>query len=336
MSLTVSSAFNTFRKDVVDLPADITARARSSRNYLFEQIVYLAKNNNDFPLLHDGIRSFIPFGSFARKTKIRPLDDVDIMATLSSKGAVEYQSTSFSNHNVRITDLSSPLSPFADNSGYVNSTQILNKIKNYLSSVSSYSKAELKKNMQAVVLNLQSYAWSFDIVPALPVARSGSIIYYLIPDGFGKWIRTDPRIDAKNITNVNAKHNGQFLGLIRILKSWNNLKYYKPCLSSYYFETLAIKVFDNLYTDTSYYPSAITYFFQQCPYYLMSSCADPKRLGGNLDADVSFEEKIKLKNYMSSQLQVAQQALDYEKYSRDREAIIQWQNIFGKDFPYYG
>lgn len=338
MPFTVSSAFNYFCKDVVDLPTDATEKARTSRDYLFQQINNLAKNSYDFPSLYSGIRSFMPFGSFARKTKIRPLDDIDILVLLNGFGVSEHQSASFSGSKIGLTDWSSPLSSFIDNTGYVNSTKILNKIKTNLFSVSNYRKAEVRKNMQVVSLDLISYDWSFDIVPAIPVNRSSSINYYLIPDGYGKWMKTDPRIDAQNITNTNLKHNGKFLGLMRLLKYWNSCcgLYYKPRLGSYYFETLVIKVFGNSYTDISHYPSAIIYFFEQCPYYLMSLCADPKRLGGNLDANVSIEEKIKLKNYMSSQLQVARQALDYEKYSRHKEAIILWQNIFGKNFPSYG
>lgn len=338
MPFTVSSAFNRFCKDVVDLPTDTTEKARTSRDYLFQQINNLAKNSYDFPCLYSGIRSFMPFGSFARKTKIRPLDDIDVLVLLSGYGTSENKLGFSAVSKLTLTEWSSPLSPFIDNSGYVNSTKILNKIKTNLFSVSNYRKAEVRKNMQVVCLNLMSYDWSFDVVPAIPINLSGSIDYYLIPDGYGKWMKTDPRIDAQNITNTNLKHNGKFLGLMRLLKYWNSCcgLYYKPRLGSYYFETLVIKVFSNLYADISNFPSAVIYFFQQCPYYLMSPCADPKRLGGNLDANVSLEEKIKLKNYMSSQLQVAQQALDYEKYSRHREAIIQWQNIFGKDFPSYG
>ena len=338
MPFTVSSAFNYFCKDDIDLPTSVTQKARTSRDYLFEQINNLAKNSYDFPSLYNGIRSFMPFGSFARKTKIRPLDDIDILVLLNGFGVSEYQSASFSGSKIGLTDWSSPLSSFIDNTGYVNSTKILNKIKTNLFSVSNYRKAEVRKNMQVVSLDLISYDWSFDIVPAIPVNLSSSINYYLIPDGYGKWMKTDPRIDAQNITNTNLKHNGKFLGLMRLLKYWNSCcgLYHKPRLGSYYFETLVIKIFSNSYTDISHYPSAVIYFFEQFPYYLMSPCADPKRLGGNLDANVSFEEKIKLKNYMSSQLQVARQALDYEKYSRHKEAMMLWQNIFGKNFPFYG
>lgn len=336
MPFTVWSAFNDFRQNMVDLPTDTTDKARVSRDYLFDQITRLAYNNTDFPRLYNGNRSFVPFGSFARKTKVRPLDDIDVLVLMNGYGTYEYQLTIGSSCRLGISEPSSHLLQFVDETGYVNSTRVINRIKLHLFSISNYQKADLKKNMQAVVLNLKSYPWVFDIVPAVPMGNNGVINYYLIPDGYGNWIRTDPRLDARNITAVNSKHNGKFLGLMRLLKYWNNRAYYKPRLGSYYFETLVIKVFSSLWAEITDYPNAIRYFFEQCPTYLMTSCPDPKNLGGNLDANVTRDVKIKIRDFMIQQLQVADFALYYEKYSRHREAIAEWRKIFGSDFPIYG
>jgi hypothetical protein len=333
MPYTVWGAFDRFRKDAVDLNPTITDRARSSRDYLFYQLKRLAQNNVGFPRL---LGEYISFGSFARKAKIQPLDDIDVMVLLNGEGTEEVPSpnSNFTN-SLRIKDSSATLSKFTDGYGYVNSTKVLNSIKNHLFLVSSYKNAEIKKTMQAVTINLKSYDWVFDVVPSVPVVDYlGQIHYYLIPDGMGNWIRTDPRIDAENITKVSLIHNRKFLPLIRLLKYWNR-RVHKPRLSSYYFETLVIKTFQYspLITD---FPNAINYFFDCCPSYLRASCPDPKNLGSGLDASIDKTTKEKVINAMSEASSFAGYALMYEANSDHKQAIYWWQRIFGSEFPDYG
>ena len=333
MVYTVWGAFDRFRKDTVDLPPDITKKARTSRDYLFNQINTLANNNADFPKLKGGYRSF---GSFARKTKIQPLDDVDVLILLDG-GNTEEQSSYIEPYTyyLKAKDALAPLYLFTDDDNYVNSTKILNKIKSHLSSISNYQKAEIKKTMQAITLNLKSYDWVFDIVPAVPVYNySGSIAYYLIPDGKGKWIRTDPRVDSDNVTKINSKHNGKFLPTLRLLKYWNR-RTHKPRLQSYYFETLAIKVFQYA-SSINDFPTAIKYFFDNCPIYINQICADPKGLGGALDLYVSQDTKDKVIAAMSDASTSAGYALMYEADSNGDKAIYWWGRVFGSEFPSYG
>jgi hypothetical protein len=66
MATTVTGAFNTFQKDIVNLDSSTTINARSSRNWLLEQIAKFPDKNSNFPILYPDIN--IAFGSFARKT----------------------------------------------------------------------------------------------------------------------------------------------------------------------------------------------------------------------------------------------------------------------------
>src|SRR5262249_43762422 len=155
-------------------------------------------------------------------------------------------------YRLKINSNTAPLALFSNDYNYANSTKILNKIKTSLASVSNYNKAEIKKTMQAVTLSLVSYDWVFDIVPAVPINNgSGGTAYYMIPNGSGEWILTDPRIDSTNVTGANSWHDGEFLPTMRLLKYWN-LRTHKPRLSSYYFENLALKVFRYATKITSY------------------------------------------------------------------------------------
>lgn len=165
----------------------------------------------------------IGYGSFARKTKKRPLDDIDLMILLKTKDALGCDLADQPHHQrLYITSRAAPLAQYADENGYISSTRVLSKVKNSLSGISNYSKAEIKRNQQAITLNLTSYTWTFDIVPAAAVGdAAGNTVYYLIPNGTGNWMRTDPRSNAAKVTIVNQQHGNIILPLTRLLKYWN-------------------------------------------------------------------------------------------------------------------
>jgi len=332
---TVWGAFNEFREKTVDLGAETTKGARSSRDYLVDQLKAIAKNDSAFPRL---IGNYLPFGSFARSTKIQPLDDIDILLPLVGTGTFSVRSSNnIYTYWLKIASPDAPLAIFPDDHGYVNSTKILNKIKNGLSGISKYKKAEIKKNMEAVTLSLSSYEWVFDIVPAVPISNGQggtAYAYYLIPNGLGDWKRTDPRIDSNNVTRINGWHNGNFLPTVRLLKYWNG-RPIAPKLASYYFETLALKVFDSA-SKISDFPIAVDYFFKYCSLHLWSSCPDPKGLGPPLDDGIDYATKKKVADALDEAGKYSDYALMYERNSEHEKAIYWWQRIFGDKFPKYG
>jgi hypothetical protein len=344
MPWTVGSAFEQFRRDVVDLDPKNTEKARASRDYLFDQIKTLAKNNSDYPKLKSD-SPFISFGSFARRTKIKPLDDIDFLVILNGTYIVPEMIDISNTHTLQFirpsisfvgTRPSMTLEPLVDRNGYINSRTVLDKIKFHLSSVKNYEKAEICRNREAVTLKLNSYTWNYDIVPAIPIFyNSGVIAYFSIPDGKGNWKPTNPLIDQRNTTTINAYHDGKFLSIIRLLKYWNGITFNKPMLRYYYLETLAIKVFDGSPKITDL-PTAVKFFFDKCSYYLKQPCPDLKGLEPDLDADLNWSQKERVINVMANASTCAGYALTYESNSKHKDAIEQWQFIFGSKFPNYG
>lgn len=69
MSKTVKMAFNEFLKEKVNLDSDVSSTARSSRNWLIDQIHNFTNKDEKFPSFYKNID--IGFGSFARNTKKR-------------------------------------------------------------------------------------------------------------------------------------------------------------------------------------------------------------------------------------------------------------------------
>lgn len=333
MPFTVWGAFDSFRKDTVDLPQTQTQTGRTSRDYLFEQIKKLPAKYPWFPRL---IGSYLPYGSFARSVKIRPLDDIDVLVLLVGTG------TTISNGSsdpytiwLRIENSTAPLAMYPDDHGYVNSTKVLNAMKAALSDVPAYAKADITRNGEAVTLSLSSYPWAFDVVPAVPVNNGqGGFSYYLIPNGSGDWKATDPRRDARRTTTANQRHYGELLPTIRLLKYWNR-RVHKPRLPSYHFENLIISEFQTA-PPIAGYPTAVSQFFSTCSTSIWLSCPDPKGLGPALDRDIEPVTKLKVSEAMKEAAQFASYATMYEGLDEHDSAIYWWGRIFGPDFPEYG
>lgn len=333
MVRTVGGAFAAFRSNTVDLDADQTCTARTSRDYLIKQIRTLAGNDSAFPRLGGDP---IHYGSFARRTKIRPLDDIDFMVVMNGNGTAEDHRGEGKSW-LRIADNTAPLAAYPDAHGYVSSIKVLNRMRDELSRLPAYRKAEVRRNQQAVVLSLTSYSWSFDIVPAVPVIGGyfSTVLHYVIPDGSGDWMRTDPRKDQTWVTRINQRHNNLFLPLVRVLKHWNvNEAQTKPRLQSYYLEALAARVFDGAPLIQSL-PDGAERFFSTAGIYVSQSCPDPKGLGPALDANVSSETKQKVRLALGEATQRVGYARMYERQGNQKDAIYWWGRVFGSNFPSY-
>lgn len=331
MPRTVQAAFDLFRANTVDLDPAQTQAARKSRDHLLAQMDGLSSSDSAFPKF-TGDREL--FGSFARNTKIRPLDDIDIMPVLDAFGLT--LSWAGAKARLQVSKPSAPLAPWADDSGYVNSRRLLNAVKSGLSRLATYNNAELHRNQQAVTLKLSSYPWNFDLVPSLRVSNSGpeNTDYFLIPDGQSDWMQSDPRKAHEAATSLNQAHDGQFIPSVRLLKFWKNKKGFGG-LSSFAFETFVANVFRGM----SLHPNihlAFGCFFDKAPNYVFERWDDPARFSGDLGAEVPFETKTILQAQLLEAARVANAAYRDELANNHAASIAKWRAHLGDDFPNYG
>ena len=198
---TVNEAFTTFLKDHINLDSGQTDQARKSRDWLLAQIHLFPDKDVWFPRLYS--EKDISYGSFARRTKKRPLDDIDMMIALSGDSGSYLELTD--RIEIYISEPTSRLQALCfDNTNTLNSRKIINKFVSLLSKVPQYERAGIKRNMEAATLNLSSYPWTFDSCTCFFTAKDWSYRdYYIIPDGKGHWKKTDPRIDRKRVQDVN-------------------------------------------------------------------------------------------------------------------------------------
>ena len=327
MATTVNNAFAEFMKDKVNLDKDKLKIARSSRDNLIDNIKGFSGDSDFFKVYEERI---LRFGSFERHTKIRPIDDIDVMLCMSGEGKRTYTELSGTIY-IKGCDSDYNNGLLTYGTDYLNSTKVINRFIFKLSELNDYSKAEMHKNHEAATLQLKSYTWNFDIVPCFYTYTN----FYLIPDGAGNWKKTDPRIDNERTKSINQKHNGKLLELIRLVKYWNNRKVTLK-IGSYLLECMILNRYENMNTPDNWW---IDFQFRDTLKHLSSailaSVDDPKGIQGNLNG-FSWDDRFKISNALSKTYDKAVEAVNLEIDKKDQKgAITKWREVLGNDFPEY-
>lgn len=322
MQSRVSEAFRDFLRNHVNLAPDVVSSARESRDNLLKNISELGSKDNFFTLCSD---FDIQFGSFARKTKCTALDDIDLMIGLSAGGAY-YTDYSFDDVEITAGNDQAQLE-CTDDGGILNSRKVLNKFKKQLELLWDYSRSEIKRNGEAITLNLKSKEWSFDIVPCFyTVPELDGRNYYLIPNGKGGWQKTAPDKDREHVSRVNQDKGGRVLELVRLCKKWNELKKAKT-IPSYLLETMIIEFAES----QEELAASIEVRFRDALCYIAENITRPVYDMKDIQGDINnLGDKDKF-------LLGAKAKTDYKKACRavssdDREALKMWGEILGGDF----
>jgi hypothetical protein len=326
MATTVQNAFEEFNKDVVNLDSDRTKKARASRDWLLGKLSgFDQKEGLYFPFEYND--KHIKFGSFARNTKIRELDDIDLMFCLKADNA--YYSHSCGIYYIHTENAGERLKKLSSDN-ILNSTKVINKFVSALSNVEHYSSADIHKRGEAAILTLTSYEWNFDIVPCFYTVEG----FYLIPDGKGNWKATNPIIDQELITNVNQRYNGLALQLIRTLKYWNRHNSTNT-IGSYLFEQIVINFVKQKTELSQWIDFDIRDFFSYLSNNIFSPVYDPKNIQGNIN-DLNFQEQHSISEKAEWAFNKAKEAISAETNEKNQEkAINKWREIFGNKFPKY-
>lgn len=332
MSKSIYTSISTFSKDFVDLDYRDLDKARSSRKWLVSKIEEFPSMDASFPKLYPG-ENDVQMGSFRRHTKIRPIDDIDFIIVFNGAGSTYSSNYGDDSLKINVPKSSDRLHLLTNDDSTLNSIKLVNQLKKSLSTVSHYENAEIKRNQEAVTLKLKSYSWNFDIVPAFLTASDvEGRSYYLIPDGSGKWKKTDPRIDSKRVTEVNKKRNGEVLKYIRLIKYWNK-RSRTPSIGSYLLENLVLNYFD-VHDLSVTNQSTLRDIFNYLSTSIYSTCPDPKQIQGDLN-DLDSDTKMKFSDAAKIAYISANKAISYSIEQDQKMAHVEWKKIFGEDFPNY-
>lgn len=333
MASSVIQAFNEFLSETVNLRPGQATTARASRDWLLEQIKGFEDNVGNFPRLYSDKTT--NFGSFSRNTKIRPLDDIDIMSCLMAEGST--YSEGLLTISIEVADSAGRLKELCNpGTNTLNSIKLVNKYVAALKTVPQYRNAGAKRNQEAAVLQLNSYDWSFDIVPCFfTVQDFYGRSYYLIPDGSGEWKKTDPTIDKDRTSSINQSHDGNVLNVIRIIKYWNK-RPTMPSASSYLLEVVILNYYASKMTKASEFvdleiPGVLEYIWLN----ILNDVQDPKGIQGNINS-LTADERSRISTRAWSDKCKAEEARSLENDKNYKASINKWVEIFGDEFPRYG
>ncbi len=332
MALTVIEAFNEFMVDTVNLDPEQTTKARSSREWLVGQIGSFTDKDERFPDIYTEKNIF--YGSFTRRTKKRPLDDIDMMICLKANGCTYYE---YSDRiEMTVPDTATRFLDYRnEGTSILNSRKLINALVRKLSDVPQYKSADVKRNQEAATLKLTSYDWVFDIVPCFfTTPELDGRTFYLIPDGNGNWKKTDPRLDAEKLSKLNKTHEGNLLNVIRAVKYWNT-RPTMPTMGSYLLENMILDYYSERTTVASHYVDIeIEKVLIEIHRRVYNPVNDPKNIQGNLNS-LSWDDKNKISDKAYQDHSKANDARQLEEAKNYKDSINKWIEIFGDKFPRY-
>ena len=243
-------------------------------------------------------------GSYSRRTKTRPLKDVDIFFVLDREKEKKY--------------LTEPLLLLTDFKKCLASKY--GELKVYIGRRSIGIDIALGTNEEDRVL-------SIDAVPVFEVTD-----YFQIPDNVLKdWIKTNPKIHAEKATNANKAFDGEWMPMVKMIKKWNETQG-KPIKPSFLIEVMALQI---LYPPFSGgYVYELKSFFATVFDRIGEVWPDPAGLGSPV-SDQMDPSKINLARQKLSEVgKYIDQAILLEKQGNQGGCLRIWRdNIFGDMFP---
>lgn len=332
MAKTVIEAFDKFMIETVNLDSEQTKRARSSRDWLVGQINVFSDNDERFPSIYTEKNVF--YGSFTRRTKKRPLDDIDMMICLKANACTYYE---YSDRiEMTVPDTATRFLDYRnEGTSILNSRKLINAFVRKLSNVAQYKSADVKRNQEAATLNLMSYDWVFDIVPCFFTSPEfDQRTFYLIPDGNGNWKKTDPRLDSEKLSKLNKIHEGNLLNVIRAVKYWNT-RPTMPTMGSYLLESIILEYYsEQTAVASQFVDMELVNVFFAIHRRIYNPVSDPKNIQGDLN-NLSAEDKKKISDRAYQDYERAFEARKLEKEKNDKDSINKWIEVFGDKFPSY-
>lgn len=266
------------------------SQGATSQNHIRDLLINKSRSDASFPRFIEG--DFLS-GSYARGTKIFPLDDIDIMMVLDGTGLFAIRDGSYWNATVRGSTLANnPVLRELDWQGLLSSRRVMEILQNALKQ--SYPNSKVAKDGQAINVWLDSHGLGMDVIPCFHVIPAdGSRDVYYIPAGSQTdgWMMTNPKIDENISDQLHSHHNEKLKPVIKLIKLWNRV-FNNNRLRSYHLESVAWYVFARAPNKITHYGTALLYFFQNAGSHIAVSCPDPTNIGGPIDTYLNPQDRI--------------------------------------------
>jgi predicted nucleotidyltransferase len=296
--LTVDEAFRKFksRLELNDREqANAAARHNEVRDFLRTKFAV----DNDFLT-----------GSYRRWTKTKPLKDIDIFFVLGSSER-KYRERAPS---VVVDDFHARL-------------------------LEKYPAKALRKQSRSVNIDFGVVADADDntdyrvvSVDAVPAFTAGED--YEIPDAeTGRWIKTNPKVHADKATVAHQAYDGEWKGLVRMMKYWNNNARHgeKPIKPSFLIEVMALECLHGGWCGQ--FDREIQALFATLSDRIFDIWLDPAGLGPPVSDSMDAAGKQRARSLLLAANREASLAIHLARQNRNGDALRAWRTLFGPKFP---
>lgn len=291
--LTVTEAFRKFRSRL-----EMTQREKDDASRRQREIRSVM--NREFKIDTDFLT-----GSYARYTKTKPLKDVDIFCVFHDDERPDYRDGK--RPEVVLGDTESVL-------------------------VDEYGSDRVTRQRRSVSVEFpaggdEERVMSFDVVPAFTKGD-----HYEIPDTSTSdgWTETNPKIHADKATAANKAFGGEWKGMVRMAKQWNQEEG-KPVRPSFLLEVMAIEILRPPFGGD--YPYEFQAFFATAASRVGEEWLDPAGLGPPVSDSMSAVEVAAAQRALTEAHHGIREAIELSRSERNGDALRRYREIFGPRFP---
>jgi len=238
-------------------------------------------------------------GSYARKTAVRPLNDIDVFVVFKE------------------TDEVNPDNAPGD---------LLNTVKQTLEEI--YPGKTSSPQARSVNIEFTQTGISYDVVPAF-IDRDDPDIYRIPDLEASAWIATNPMTHKTISTEANEAANKKLKPLLKAVKHANNFND-RPA-RSFHLEVLSWGI---LTSDPGAYIDGLVVLLRGLADQIMDPCPDPAGLGP--DIRPSQEKLLRSQKWLNEAAKLADEAQELAAKGRTGEAHKKLRELFGAQWPEKG
>ena len=258
-----------------------------------------------------GVLHHFIVGSYARRTAIRPLNDIDLFLVLDPKV-----------HPDRYAK---------------EPAHILDRVRSKLQSCYSAPGPQLRIQGRSVNIEFSSTGIGYDLIPAFSMTpftpQIVEDLVYEIPDRDRKaWIKTNPARHKQRCIAANDRAGGMLNRLIKAAKHWNRGQRdgagHKP-LRSFHLEVMAYEAFQAKPADER---RGLRELFTFLKSRVARRCPDPAELGPHIDAGMGPEERQQIQAKLQEAERLATEAVRHEDRGDHAAACRHWRSLLGDQF----
>lgn len=247
-------------------------------------------------------------GSYARWTKTKPLQDVDIFCVLKDEERHYREEPS----SVVLAD--------------VEKTLVKKYGRDKVDPPVAFA-VTVNFGVTAIEGNTNGKVMSFDVVPAFAKKN-----HYEVPNPLDSsgWTETNPKVHADMAVAAHEAYSREWKGLVRMMKAWNRQSG-KPITPSFLIEVMALQVLygdfqgDFRYEMKSFFASLADRIHERWP--------DPAGLGPDVSDGMHEDQKRNAKDLLQAAQRSAASSIQLETQGKNGEALRAWRDLFGPLFP---